>query len=71
MSEHICAECQRGKLRRSERRGFWEQTILPMFNLYPWRCSFCRARVKLSDRGPRRHYVQPQRVVRESGEHGI
>ena len=79
MSDHICPKCQKGKLRRSERRGFLEQAILPMFNLYPWRCSFCRTRVRLSDRGPRRqyvqpqseHHVQPQRTARESGEHGI
>ncbi len=51
MAEHICPECGRGNLNRCGRKGLWEQVVLPLFGVYPWRCGRCRRRIRLADRG--------------------
>lgn len=51
MAERICPACGRGILTRCGRKGLWEQYVLPLFGVFPWRCGRCRTRFRLSDRG--------------------
>ncbi len=51
MTDHQCPVCGLATLRRSGRQGPWEKLVLPLFGIYPWRCSRCRQRFRLSDRG--------------------
>lgn len=51
MAERICPSCGRGVLTRCGRKGLWEQYVLPVFGVFPWRCGRCRTRFRLSDRG--------------------
>ena len=51
MAERICPSCGRGILTRCGRKGLWEQYVLPLFGVFPWRCGRCRTRFRLSDRG--------------------
>ncbi len=61
MTEHLCEVCASGTMRRSERRGFFERHIFPLFGFYPWRCIRCRARIQMKDRGNARQYVRSDR----------
>ena len=69
MIEHRCKVCERGGMRRSERRGLIERFILPVLGLYPWRCGFCRNRVQLSDRGPERQYFSSEKRSSRRSKH--
>ena len=40
----LCPLCNRHGLQRIERKGFLQNTILPMFGYFPWSCYFCRVR---------------------------
>ena len=51
MAERICPACGRGVLTRCGRNGLWENHVLPLFGVFPWRCGRCRTRFRLSDRG--------------------
>jgi hypothetical protein len=36
-----CKRCGAHTFDRIPRYGFWQESILPFFNLYPWRCVSC------------------------------
>lgn len=36
-----CKRCGSLAWERLGRRGFFQERILPFFNLYPWRCALC------------------------------
>ena len=38
-------------MRRINRKGFLEQTLLPKFGLFPWECAMCRRKTFLRDNG--------------------
>ena len=50
-TDHHCPACGIASLRRCGRKGPWEEYVLPVFGIFPWRCFRCRARYRLSDRG--------------------
>lgn len=43
-----CSRCGTTAWERLDRRGFFQERILPFFNLYPWRCAICNRRRYLS-----------------------
>ena len=69
MGNHICEECSRGRMERSERHGMLEHMVYPMFGMFPWRCNACRERKFFQDRGERRiaHIKGPRRRTRDGG----
>lgn len=38
-------------MRRINRRGFLEETLLPKLGLFPWECAMCRRKTFLRDNG--------------------
>lgn len=57
MSEqHLCPVCSSSPMRRAERQGVLEQSVLPFFGYFPWRCKHCMYRAYLRDRGDARFY---------------
>lgn len=38
-------------MRRINRKGFFEETLLPKFGLFPWECAMCRRKTFLRDNG--------------------
>jgi predicted RNA-binding Zn-ribbon protein involved in translation (DUF1610 family) len=40
--ETHCPKCNSLDIHRIKRRGFWQRRVLPLFGIYPWRCSECR-----------------------------
>ncbi len=61
MSDLLCSSCKRGVMIRSARHTFMDRYIYPLMGLYPWRCQFCRNRVRLRDRGGDSHRSGRQR----------
>jgi hypothetical protein len=52
-----CKQCGGVKFERVPRYGFWQETVLPFFELYPWRCAACSKvtyRTQRSGDSPRR-----------------
>jgi hypothetical protein len=43
--------CGSSALRRINRHGFLEETMLPKLGLYPWECAMCRKKTFLRDNG--------------------
>ena len=37
----VCKRCGNNRFERLQRIGLLQRTILPFFNLYPWRCAIC------------------------------
>jgi hypothetical protein len=46
-----CMHCGSNAMRRINRRGFLEETLLPRFGLFPWECAMCRRKTFLRDNG--------------------
>ena len=42
--EAACPYCRSTKVRRSQRKGFVELVVLPMFGILPYRCQECDQR---------------------------
>jgi hypothetical protein len=51
-----CKQCSGNRFDRVPRLGFWQETVMPFFGLYPWRCIACATVMYRSDRSapPRR-----------------
>lgn len=47
----VCVHCNRSLLRRSTRSGFAEKFVYSLFGYYPWRCTYCKKREMVHDRG--------------------
>lgn len=43
--------CGSSALRRVNRQGFLEESVLPKLGLYPWECAMCRRKTFLRDNG--------------------
>ena len=41
-----CPSCGSDRIHRSHRKGMGETVALPLFGVYPYRCSACRARFR-------------------------
>lgn len=50
----VCPHCKRALLRRSSRQGFAEKFLFSLLGYYPWRCTYCKQRQMLRDRGESR-----------------
>lgn len=48
-----CPRCKRPLMRRKERHGFWQVSILPLLGYFPWECANCRIIKLFRDRGSR------------------
>jgi hypothetical protein len=49
-----CRRCSGHTFERIPRYGFWQETVMPFFNLYPWRCVGCATIKYRSNRAVRR-----------------
>jgi DNA-directed RNA polymerase subunit RPC12/RpoP len=45
-----CPSCGSDRIHRSRRKGIGETVALPLFGVYPYRCSACRARFRRFNR---------------------
>ncbi len=59
MSE-VCSHCKHASMRRSARHGFAERFLYSLAGYYPWRCTFCKQREMLRNRGEH----EPHRSLR-------
>jgi hypothetical protein len=57
-----CTHCG-SVLRRLQRKGFLQRTVLPLFGYYPWECPYCREPLLL-----RRQYRRKKRKVSEPAD---
>lgn len=48
-----CPKCGGTNMMRIQRRGFWQEFILPSLGLFPWECVNCRKSSLLRNRGTR------------------
>ncbi len=48
-----CKQCGGHTFERLPRYGFWQETVLPFFNRYPWRCVACATVTYQSQRAVR------------------
>jgi len=46
-----CPECSGRDVSRSRRKGWMERNFWAFFGHFPWRCSFCKERFFVRDRG--------------------
>jgi DNA-directed RNA polymerase subunit RPC12/RpoP len=55
-----CSNCGGKHLLRMRRTGFLEIRLFPAFGFYPWKCTDCKAKLLLRDRGKKRRKLTPQ-----------
>jgi len=55
-----CPNCSSHQFHRIKRVGFLEINIYPLFGLFPWKCSKCRSRHLLHERGKRHKKLESQ-----------
>lgn len=60
----VCLHCNRALLRRSSRNGFAEKFVYSLFGYYPWRCTYCKQRELVHDRGSSRGALRTSSVKR-------
>ena len=46
-------------MRRVARRGFLQQKLFPLFDLYPWECAYCREVTLARKRNHRKRRSEP------------
>jgi hypothetical protein len=45
-----CKDCGGKRFERVPRFGFWQETVMPFFDRYPWRCIGCGKVIYRSNR---------------------
>jgi hypothetical protein len=55
LTAKMCRHCGSGRLRRLNRRGWMQTSLLPLLGIFPWECVICRNRVFCRNDGHRIH----------------